>query len=119
MAANYLIPQGLHECIRKLHKRKCSPSHRSPADPAGNPPRALERPAPDPHIALSTQPAYNFYPNFRPNTVARSAKRPSRRPMSLLTIPEYPDPRFRNLAQPIAVSDAALQTRVGVFEDRE
>jgi peptide deformylase len=34
--------------------------------------------------------------------------------MSLLTILEYPDPRLRNKAQPVAVFDAALQ---GLIED--
>jgi peptide deformylase len=34
--------------------------------------------------------------------------------MSLLTILEYPDPRLRNMAQPVAAFDAALQ---GLIED--
>ena len=117
MAANYLIPQGLHESIRKIHKRNLRARFGSVAyrrqTPAGPGQGLGKRPSVRAKCAIDVQ----FFAVSHPNAPSRKRVLPKIARMSQLTILEYPDPRLRTKAQPVAVFDTALQTLIdGMFE---
>ena len=60
---------------------------------------------------------YNFLPFPAANVPFSDVRSAKFKAMSQLTILEYPDPRLRTKAQPVAVFDTALQTLIdGMFE---